>query len=63
MITYKLTLGIGFLSQQEDEITVEEMGYTEDEWNGLTNGEQEDILEEHWKDWMYNHLDGGWQLI
>ena len=64
MITYKFTLGIGLANARKEEtVTVDDMGYTDIEWDDLTETEQEEILEETWKDWTSNFIDGGWELI
>jgi len=63
MRTYKFTLGIGYPGAEHEEIiTVEEMGYTDGEWNALTENEREEDLLENWKDWSNNYIDGGWEL-
>ena len=64
MITYRFTLSIGYPGAiHEDEITVEEIGYSDREWNNLSEQEREDELEEYWKDWISNFIDGYWEKI
>jgi len=65
MITYKLTLNIGYAGEEhEEEFTVEDMGgYNDKSWNELSENEQEEILNETWKDWSNNYIDGGWEKI
>ena len=64
MITYKLSLGIGFHgAKHEDEITVGEMGFNEDDWIAIDADSKDAILNEHWKIWSLNFIDGGWSLI
>ena len=64
MTKYKLTLFIGIHNAcQEDYITIEEMGFTEQEWNALTDENKNEILQENWNDWSNNFIDGGWELV
>lgn len=64
MITYKFTVSIGFVgAEHEDTFTVEDMGYTESEWNELSEDERENILEETWKDFSSNYIDGYWEIV
>ncbi|MBT6052877.1 MAG: hypothetical protein HOG49_39250 [Candidatus Scalindua sp.] len=62
MTSYKLTLSIGYVNgNREEEITVEDMGYTEEEWDELTPEEKDLKLEAHWTDWSNNYIEGGWE--
>ena len=64
MITYKFTLSIGYAgAEHEEEMTIEDMDYTEPEWETLTEDEREEKLEEYWKDWSNNYIEGGWEII
>lgn len=64
MITYDFTLNIGYSqAQQQDVVTVKEMGYTDEEWRKLTPDKKEKVLNETWQDWANNFIDGGWAEI
>jgi hypothetical protein len=64
MTTYKFTLGIGYArAEHEEEMTIDDMGYTDEEWNNLTEDQREDELLENWKDWSNNYIDGGWRIV
>ena len=61
-IKYKMYLGIGFAGETcEDTISVEKMGYTDEEWNNLSGTDKDSELEEVWKYWSNNYIDGGWE--
>ena len=56
-IKVKFTLGIGFAgARHEEKVTIE----FEDD---TTKEEIENIIEEEWKEWTYNYIDGGWDII
>jgi hypothetical protein len=61
MIKYKVWLdsGANIKSCREQEITVEELGYSDEEWNEKSNQDQEDEL----KQVAFDHADWGFQLI
>ena len=63
MITYKFCLGIGISGAvHEDECTVEELGYSDEEWSKLSPEKQEEELETAYIEWRDNFIDGGWNL-
>ena len=56
----KVTLGIGFAgANQEDVIEIDDDDYTSCE----TEAQKEDLLNEYWRDWSNNYIDGGIQII
>ncbi len=64
MIAYKFTLGIGYAGAGHEEgMTVDDMGYTDEEWNELSEEQRESELQENWTDWSNNYIDGGWEII
>ena len=64
MIKYLFTFSSGFVgARQEEEFTVQDLGYSENEWNLLNPVEQENVLSSNWEDWINNYIDGGWQKI
>ena len=64
MISYKLHLSIGFSGAiHEDTIAVEELGYSDEDWNALSSVDRENELHDVWVDWSNNYIEGGWQEI
>lgn len=62
--TYKFTLDIGYANAgHEEEMTIDEMGYTESEWEALTEDQRESELQENWKDWSNNYIEGCWEKL
>ena len=56
----RVTLGIGFASaSQEDVIDI-----NEDEWDACLNDDQrEELMNDYWRDWSNNYIDGGTEII
>ena len=56
----KVTLGIGFAgARQEDVIEIDA-----DEWNDCeTEGEKGDLIDEYAKEWAWNYIDIGANII
>ena len=56
----KVELSIGYpMATHEDVIDVDD-----DDYNACENDRQrEEFLEEYWKDWANNYIDGGYELI
>ncbi|WP_432702651.1 DUF7167 family protein [Lysinibacillus sphaericus] len=53
------SLGIGYAGAEwEDEFTLEELGYNPEHDKDL-----EAFLEQEWKEWAANYIDGGWSFI
>lgn len=64
MTTYNFTLSIGFSGAiQQEEFTVEDMGLTQNEWNKLNEDTKNKILQQEWKEWINDYIDGGWKEI
>lgn len=54
----RFTLSIGYAGAKHDEtFTLNELGY-----NPETDKDVEAFLEEEWKEWSANYIDGGWSL-
>jgi len=63
-IKYKFTLNIGYSGcDQKEEFTIEELGYTNDEWILLSEEAKKDILYDCLTNWSYDHIDKGYELI
>ncbi len=64
MIKYKMTLGIGLSgATQDDVVCVSEMGYSDEEWEKLTEDRKDDELMVFWEEWSREYIDGGWERI
>lgn len=62
---YKLTLGIGFhdgACQHEVVQVPEELGVSHSEWASKTPEEQNALMEEVWREWANELIDGEWKL-
>jgi hypothetical protein len=56
----KVTLGIGYPgANHEDEIEIDDTELAECE----TEAQKEKLLDEYWRDWANNYIDGGIDLI
>ena len=47
-------------SKTKGEVTLEELGFTPDEWEELTEEQQEKVLDEAASDFAWNYLYYGW---
>ena len=59
MAQVKLTLGIGFAGANHEE-TIE---IPDEELEGLTGDEKNAVLDDYWKDWSANYIDGGAEIL
>jgi hypothetical protein len=58
----KFSLGIGFAGENREEtIFLEDLGIVKGQ-DYETEEELDDLLEEAWKDWSANYIDGGWEV-
>lgn len=54
-VVYKFTLSIGYaVGNRQEFFTAEELGITED----MSEEEIESVLDEEWRDWSNNYVDG-----
>jgi len=60
MPTIKVSLNIGISNaSQEDELDIDE-----DEWDACeTDEDRDELMNEYWKDWMWNYIDGYSALV
>ena len=59
MAQVKLTLGIGFAgANHEDTIEI-----PDEELEGLNEDEKNAVLDDYWKDWSANYIDGGVEIL
>jgi hypothetical protein len=60
MPTIKVSLNIGISNaSQEDELDIDE-----DEWDACeTDEDRDELVNEYWKDWMWNYIDGYSELV
>ena len=56
----RVNLGIGFVGAvHEDVIEIDD-----DEWDACeSDDEREQLMDNYWKDWSANYIDGGYELI
>ena len=56
----RVTLGIGFANaSQKDVLDIDEA-----EWDACeTDEDREELMNEYWKDWSNNYIDGGCELV
>jgi hypothetical protein len=63
LIMRKVTfsLGIGFANAiREETFTLDELGISENDFE--TEEELDNLLEQEWKIWMNEYIDGGWEV-
>lgn len=56
MVCFRLS--IGFQAGHEETIPLAEFGMTEEEWAAKSPEEQNGLLNEWWRDWSSNYIDG-----
>jgi hypothetical protein len=55
------SLGIGFANaNREETFTLDQLGISDEDYE--TEEELNSILEEEWKIWTNEHIDGGWEV-
>ena len=60
MAKYKMILGIGYVGAvHEDYITSKQLGFTDEEWELLTEEEKEKELDSCLNEWIWNYIDTG----
>lgn len=55
----KLTLGIGLSGATREEI----IEIPAEELEGLTEDERNEVLDDYWRDWSNNYIDGGVEIL
>lgn len=59
MPKYRFTLHMGIVgAAREDEYEIDA-----EDLEGLSEEERNKILNEHWQEWAWNYLDGGWEEV
>lgn len=59
MPKYRFTLHTGFAeATHEDEYEIDD-----EDLEGLSKEERDKVIEEHWQEWAWNYLDGGWEVV
>lgn len=59
MATLKLRLGIGFVNgNHEDYVEI-----PDEDLEGMSEEEKESYFEEIWQEWIWNYIDGGWEVV
>jgi hypothetical protein len=63
-IEYKFIVGVGLSNcNQEEVISVEELGYSDDEWSKFSDGDRSEILQEFCNGWVFEYIDAGWEEV
>jgi hypothetical protein len=63
-ISYKFIVGVGLSNcNQEEIITVEELGFNDDEWLRLSSDEQDRELDDFINEWVFEYIDSGWEKV
>ena len=58
--TYMFTLSIGYVgANHEEEMFIEDLGYSKTEWDSLTQDERDNALDTEWQSWSSNYIEGG----
>ena len=56
----RVTLSIGFAGAKHEDI----IEIDDEEWDACnTDDEREDLINDYWRDWSNNYIDGGAELI
>ena len=59
MATLKLRLAIGFVNgNHEDYVEI-----PDEDLEGMSEEEKESYFEEIWQEWIWNYIDGGWEVV
>jgi hypothetical protein len=64
MTKYKISFSIGFVgADREEEIDLDDLGYSESEWNKLSNSEKEEALHSYIDEWSINFIERSFKKI
>ena len=64
MKKYKFGIGVGYVGcDRVAEITSEELGFTDEEWDEMTEKEKQDILDEELENFVSNNVEQWWSEI
>lgn len=54
---FKFSVSTGYVgSRREDIVEIDDT-----DLEGLSKEERAKVIEEHWQEWAWNYLDGGWE--
>jgi hypothetical protein len=53
----RFTLSIGLVGKRTEIVE-----YDDNEFDGMTQEELHSFLDEEWKEWTYNYIDGGFEI-
>lgn len=60
-IKLAVTLNIGLANAEQSDVI--DTGIPVSEWDALTEEEQEERRHEEWKEWAWEHIDGGARVV
>lgn len=64
MTTYKIYCETGFAGgRHEDTVSIEDLGYSEEEWSELNSEEIEKILDDYVAEWVNSYIESGWEEV
>lgn len=64
MKKYKFGIGVGYVGcDRVSEITTEELGFSDEEWDEMTEEERTRILDEELEDFVSNYVEQWWSEI
>jgi len=59
-VKIEVTLSIGFAGAEHKDV----LEIHKDEWDACLNQDQrEELMNDYWKEWSYNYIDGGYKLL
>jgi len=58
-----LQIGTGETCGQHDTLDVEDLGFTNEEWDELTEKSRQDILDESRTEWANGYIDSYWEMV
>jgi hypothetical protein len=55
--TFRIKVSIGYSSTRQAEITLDDLGYEEEEWEALPVSDRNDVLYEYTKEWANDYIE------
>jgi hypothetical protein len=57
--------GIGFASPctRSEEFTLDELGIDAEDWAEWGQDDRDEAIEEAYRSWMWDRIDGGWEAV
>jgi hypothetical protein len=62
--TYEISLSVSFsCANKTEEIDLEELGYSEEEWISISEDERQRVLNDYITEWSYNYVEIGYKRL